>query len=166
MANPCFTRSWLLTVRHPAAVATILFAIVFAGFALGPLLGLPHALGRYWAGEFYILVFGGAFLYLSLSDRKRKKLAAPKLDDPPWTNADLLDVSSHVLRSDPKIRRKEILSISGFMIIPLFVLLIVLATVGPLVRPGTVLSDIWIIAITVSPFVILFEGDRKSTRLN
>jgi len=66
-----------LTVRHPAAVAVIMFTIAIAGFVLGPILGLPRLLGKYWAGEYYLAVLGGTFLYVSLFDPSRKKHVTP-----------------------------------------------------------------------------------------
>jgi hypothetical protein len=62
-----------LAVRHPLVIIAILFILLTASLALGAFLGLPRTLGRYWGKEVYIVVFGGAFVYLTLSDRRRKK---------------------------------------------------------------------------------------------
>ena len=144
-----------------------MFTIAIAGFVLGPILGLPRLLGKYWAGEYYLAVLGGTFLYVSLLDPSRKKHVTPYVsaDDKGAfrrqtisSQTDPLDASSRIRRSDPKIRRREILASAGFVIGPFFLLIIVLALVGPLVEPGTIFAYISIVALIFSAFLILFGG--------
>jgi len=71
---------------------------------------------------------------------------------------DPLVASSLILHSDPKIRRKETLSFAGFLIVPLFLLIAVLALVGPLAEPGTIWACISIVLLVFSAFLVLFGG--------
>jgi hypothetical protein len=71
---------------------------------------------------------------------------------------DPLVASSLILHSDPKIRQKEILSVTGFMIVPFFLLIAVIALAGPLLEPGTIFTYISTIALLFSAFLILFGG--------
>ena len=199
-----------------------MFGLAFASLALGAIFGASRVLGKDWAPKVYLTILGGTFVYLTLSDRRRKKLVSPhlspddsgvlersqtlsqqidgqlKLDDLKWTNLDPrstimtgpsnfpsdqgvfkdnvlylpgelkgrlrgeeldpLVASSLILHSDTKIRRREILSTAGFIIVPFFLLIAVLALVGPLVEPGTIFAYISIAILVFSAFLILFGG--------
>src|SRR5437667_11190966 len=94
-----------------------MFTIAIVGFVLGPILGLPRLLGKYWAGEYYLAVLGGTFLYVSLFDPSRKKHVTPYVsaDDKGAfrrqtisSQTDPLDESWRICNSDPKIRCRDI----------------------------------------------------------
>ena len=62
-----------MAVRHPIDLVVILFILLVASLVVASALGAPRILGKYWGKEIYIIVMGGAFVYLTLSDRRRKK---------------------------------------------------------------------------------------------
>jgi hypothetical protein len=62
-----------LAVRHPIVLIVVLFILLVASLVVGSFLGARSVLGKYWGKEVYILIMGGAFVYLTLSDHRRKK---------------------------------------------------------------------------------------------
>jgi hypothetical protein len=212
-----------LAVRHPVVLIVALFILLVVSLVVASFFGAPRILGKYWGKDVYIMVMGAAFVYLTLSDRRRKKATVHhvssadtgilqrsqtlssqitnnqlRLDDLKWAHADPrsniltgsnvfpsdqgvvkdnvlylpgelkgrlqeneldpLIGSSLILHSDPKISRKATLAVTGFMIIPLFLLIAVLALVGPILEPGTIITWAFTVGIVISAFLIIFGG--------